>query len=133
EFINLWNKLIMSSIYGSSCNTQLISGMTINKPMTLRICKTPCKSPTKKLVLDIVRMTIPEVKINKGNLKFLNETVPSVNKKINIPDIDNMFNNIGTGKKAVNRCKIRKVKIEMRNPQTMKGFMMTFHPIYKYN
>src|SRR5699024_4234619 len=131
--INLWNKLIMSSIYGSSCNTQLISGITINKPMTLRICKIPCKSPAKKLALDKLKMTIPEIKINKGNLNCFKGVIPSVNKKINIPDIDKTYNNIGKGKKAVNKCKIRKVKIEMRNPHIMKDFMVTFHPIYKYN
>src|SRR5699024_12370186 len=78
-------------------------------------------------------MIILENKINKGNLKFLNEMVPKVNQKINIPDIDNICNNIGTGKKEVKKCKIRKVKIEMRNPQAMKDFMMTFHPIYNYS
>ena len=84
-------------------------------------------------MFDKIRMIILENKINKGNLKFLNGMVPNVNKKINIPDIDNICNNIGTGKKAVNKCKIRKVKIEMRNPQAMKDFMMTIHPIYKYS
>src|SRR5699024_9458593 len=108
-------------------------GNNNKKQIAISIWKKAFKSTTKKLMFDKIRMIILENKINKGNLKFLNGMVPNVNKKINIPDIDNICNNIGTGKKAVNKCKIRKVKIEMRNLQAMKDFMMTIHPIYKYS
>src|SRR5690625_1710505 len=116
----------MSSMYGSSLSTQLMSGIMIRRPMTFLICNIPFKIPSISGVPEYNRTEIPVISIKSGNLYVEIERDKLVKTIIAIPANDKRKTNRSNGKKLVVKCKSAYVKVEILNPHTMILFIINY-------
>src|SRR5699024_8105718 len=120
------NKLMISSMYGSSRKTQLISGTTTKSPIISLIKTTPSIKPSTKEWPEKRMRATPEMKMASGNLNLAAEMNKSEKINIDKPAMGKAERSSVLSKKTVVKCKIAYNAIEIRSPHAIKDFIM--HP-----